>query len=523
MTGIVRTEGSEAAFDIHDPIDRSRALHLFLFSLLIGMLTYGFAIFSFTLTIDQEIAALAPNPALSWLAQGRWGTYLLNTLLFPHPIMPVLPTTIFVAALAASYVLTSITWGWPPCAAHYAGAPFAIALPVLVHIVAFTNLAYAVALGFLFGALAVHLAARRQTWPAIAAVVPTTVAVSIYQPILMFPLASFLVLSALRLPEDGAVRAFKSVLAFAGMLAVSLVLYYAIWRFLLAWMNLEASHVDQFFQFEALFSSPVSILKQTLAFAGSILSGSSDVFVEEKRRIFGMTMILAMALAAWSAWRRTRTFIDFASTVLLLATAVFSTLLVVVIDFGSLPYRTLLGAPIGIAGLVFFAMSHRNTLAMRWVLGILCALCMVGFASAANRVLYAHFLAGMADRDLANRVIDRLTSVGAYSRSQCPIVEFVGAHAIPASRLFIKVNSSTLGASFFEWDLGNPMRIRYFLGSMGHCVREASGQERSILLDRIREMPSWPDPDSVRLIDGLAVVKFSDYTWAQNARYGLGP
>ncbi len=523
MTGIVRIEGCEAAFDIHHPIDRSRALHLFLFSLLIGVLTYGFAIFSFTLTIDQEFAALAPKPALSWLAQGRWGTYLLNTLLLPHPIMPVLPTTIFVVALAASYVLTSITWRWPPCAAHYAGAPFAIALPVLVHIVAFTNLAYAVALGYLFGALAVHLAARRGTWPAIAAVVSATLAVSIYQPLLMFPFVSFLVLSALRLPEDGAVRAFKSVLTFAGMLAVSLVLYYAVWRFLLAWMNLEASYVDGFFQLEALFSSPVPILKQMLAFAGSILSGSSEVFLEEKRKIIGITMILAMALAAWSAWRRTRTAIDFASIILLLATAVSANLLLAVISLGSLPYRTLVGTPIGVAGLVFFAMSRRNPLALRWTLGFLCTLCMVGFASAANRVLYAHFLAGMADRDLGNRVIERLTSVGAYSQNQCPAVEFVGAHSIPASRLFIKVNGSTLGASFFEWDFGNPERILYFLGSMGYCVRAASGQQRSMLPDRVREMPSWPDPDSVRLIDGLAVVKFSDYTLAQKARYGFGP
>src|SRR5262249_12924644 len=149
------------------------------------------------------------------------------------------------------------------------------------------------------------------------------------------------------------------------------------------------------------------------------------------------TMILAMALAAWSAWRRARTFIDFASTVLLLATAACSTLLVAVIDFGSPPYRTLLVGPVCIAGLVFFAMSHRLPLALRWVLGLLCALCTVGFATAANRLLYSQFLAGMADRDLANRVIDRLISVGAYSQSQCPVVEFVGAHAIPASRLFI--------------------------------------------------------------------------------------
>ena len=45
--------------------------------------------------------------------------------------------------------------------------------------------------------------------------------------------------------------------------------------------------------------------------------------------------------------------------------------------------------------------------------------------------------------------------------------------------------------------------------------------QRLSLLDRIKAMPAWPADGSVQRIDGVFIVKFSDYSQGQRIRYEL--
>ena len=55
---------------------------ILLFSLCIAILCYGYEIFNFSLSIDEEIASFSDaNGRKTYLLIGRWGTYLLNHLL----------------------------------------------------------------------------------------------------------------------------------------------------------------------------------------------------------------------------------------------------------------------------------------------------------------------------------------------------------------------------------------------------------------------------------------------------------
>ena len=88
-----------------------------------GVLTYGFNLFNLDLSIDDELAGFLENAVTAWLVQGRWATYLLNKYFLPNPIIPVVPMAITIAGLAASYVMSAITWRWPIDLAHYVAAP----------------------------------------------------------------------------------------------------------------------------------------------------------------------------------------------------------------------------------------------------------------------------------------------------------------------------------------------------------------------------------------------------------------
>jgi hypothetical protein len=152
---------------------------------------------------------------------------------------------------------------------------------------------------------------------------------------------------------------------------------------------------------------------------------------------------------------------------------------------------------------------------------VLCALCFLGFADGANRLFYAQSLIVEADRALANEIVDRIHALGGRPESQPTSVDIVGAHSMPSSPAIPKIWTSTLASSFFEWDQGNPWRIAYFMRSMGYDLRPIAPAERPALLGRIKAMPSWPETGSVQRIDGVFVVKFSDYSPSQRTRYGL--
>jgi hypothetical protein len=74
-----------------------------------------------------------------------------------------------------------------------------------------------------------------------------------------------------------------------------------------------------------------------------------------------------------------------------------------------------------------------------------------------------------------------------------------------------RVKTTTLGESFFEWDQGNPMRMVLYMKMMGFYRYEwLSPEEKAAMEPAYAGMPVWPRPGSVRLVDGVVVVKLSE-------------
>lgn len=487
-------------------------LWLLLFCLAIGLLTYGFNLFNLHLSIDNELAGFTDNLVNAWLAQGRWGTYLLNRFLLPHPIIPIVPMAITIAGLSASYVLSAATWRWPIDLAHYTAAPFAIGFPTFVQLAAFMNLSFAVAIGLFLASLAVYLVSRGRQRDHLLAVPLVATAISMYQPVILFPVVSFLAFAASRSRTVEVGETLHRLLKFALVLLASLALYYAVWRVWLVLGHVAPSrYIEQFVRPDLLVSSPLTVIERGARFTWEILSGGSDMFLE-KRRVFAATIVCASLVVLLDAWLTRRSPAEFMLRILLIAGAVLCPLLVVVIAGGALPYRNLLGAPLGFAALMFMAVSTISLRRVRSLLVVLSVFCFVGFADGANRQFYAQSLVLQADRDLANRIVDRLHQLGALPESRRTPVEFVGVHRFSPSAAIPRIWGSTLGASFFEWDNGNPCRIDAFMRSMGYELARITPQQRAALQARITAMPVWPAAGSVQRLEGVFVVKFGDYS-----------
>jgi len=79
---------------------------IIVFSLLLAVFSYGYELFNFTLSIDEEYDSfLSARDSYEYIRVGRWGLYYLNLLVSPHSILPYFPTLIALICIAATSVL----------------------------------------------------------------------------------------------------------------------------------------------------------------------------------------------------------------------------------------------------------------------------------------------------------------------------------------------------------------------------------------------------------------------------------
>jgi len=118
---------------------------------------------------------------------------------------------------------------------------------------------------------------------------------------------------------------------------------------------------------------------------------------------------------------------------------------------------------------------------------------------------------------MATRIIERIYQLNPPKEQGKIKVAFSGNFSHPQNELFFK--SETHGASFFEWNPGEPYRISPFFKTTGvYEINTVSINLVKHYKTEIEAMPSWPDSGSIRLFDDIVVVKLSEPTlsWQRN-------
>lgn len=505
-------------------LDRHRRplLQLFFFCLGLTLAANAFDIFAYPFSIDAEVATFSPNP-LEFFESGRWAAFVLAKFFVPYASIPVVPVLIACSTLAGSYVATACLWdrsiGWP----HYVAAPFALAFPTLFQLFSFSVISYSVGTGLFLTALGLCGVAHRSLAGFGLSIALFAFAIGIYQPIPLYPSMAFLVYAALGLPQRGLRQTAGLFVLFGASMALAELLSREINRISSRILHISGSYPDTYFDFDYLSHYPMDALQQTLLFVSPILSGNGGPFIDWCI-IYTVTIALACGIAVVSRGAARRGIVDYGLSVGLLAAAVVLSVLVCIVNQGMLPYRTLLGTPIAIAGVVFCAaqLPRRST---RWLLAVASTFCFLAFAQIGSRLYYGTYLAWLNDRALGEQILTRIDALPTLPEHRPLEVEFSGYHQWPASDQIPKVGGgSTMGASFFGWDEGNPDRILAFLKTLGRFDLELiTPAQRRAMNPAVEAMPSWPREGSVQVVDGAVVVKFGPYSEWQRNTLGLAP
>lgn len=468
------------------------------------VLTYGYEVFSFGLTLDEELYGELDNGeyAVKWVEQGRWAMSLL-TLAVPSPVVPVVSAGLGVG-------LSGVGW-WLLSRGHLGLGPWqsaavcsvAATIPVLAFMYSFSTIALGIGVGtLLLVTYAWGVSARSWTYRGLGMFAGAT-AIGIYDSFLVAMVALALGFLFAR------PKLFTALLGF-GSAVVALVV-----SRLFAWVanavtNVPpGAYISHFLNWEALSEDPGALL------AEAQLNTAEVLFLSEVR--FGLhspwlavVIIFLSLLALYSALRpdapaseRALRCVAVVGLVLLPYATTVAAPLMPLRSMLYLPIITLVLAGAALKGTRYFPRDLRRVAAP--VAAVLIALAVIGNATISNRLFASAQTAYALDQQMAFQIgLEKDKLHGGDQMVDLPMV-ISGPHPVPESRL--RPERETLGTSFFDWD-NRTKRAGAFLRAHGVKVHDPSPEQVAQARTVFATMPPYPLDGWVRVDNGVLLVKF---------------
>jgi len=297
-------------------------------------------------------------------------------------------------------------------------------------------------------------------------------------------------------------------------LGIGFVLYYGIQQlFLIAFNTGTSTYVAHYFDFANLFANIGWYLQKLARLFYNIMVGDSSFYGITVRAlpIFLFVAGLVILIAEFKKRERTSYFLLF---LVLLAIFTIMPFIGGILTKGYIPYRSLLGVPMFLAGWAALAFKNAGQKS-RWLLVVLAALTLFQFASSTNHLFASSAFAYEEDKLLATQLIQRIEDEKEETNIVSPTyLEMIGYVERPSTPLVSRIEN--IGASFFGWDGGHANRVTNFLHILGYTSLDALPLERrSAYVEQGIAMPIWPSKGSVKIVGDVVLVKFSPYSRQQ--------
>lgn len=486
--------------------------------LLVSIISYFSVLTNFSLTIDAETLVLSSTANLAWIQQGRWGMYLLNWVLLPNPVMPFIPLFLALLFTSLSFMLIAKLLARTKNYAYYLSAPIFISSPVLFYMFSFTTINYGIGFAFLLATLSVHFFAKNIRFSKIFSIFFAASSLGIYQIMICWLMVLFILyLLALIIQKEKLSIKYLAelIIKIVFVLASSFFIYFIIEHACYFLFKLKPlPYTSLFIKVSADIKYWVDtcylVVNQMIKF----YSGASIVYVYHCYSLFILLIAICIAIIFLIIRSKQSYGVKIFGFLLLLVIFIIP-FVFNFINAGYMPPRTLFGVPLVISGLTFLSWQNKNKL-FRVILISLVIVVSYNFIVINHKLAFTSSLSYEADKALSVRLLNHLDAVRPVFLSANEPIPFAvaGYHErLPSEYMQQK---DTIGASFYSWDQGDVGRIVYLLNTLGVFEYKAATteQQRSIM-STVSKMPVWPNKDSVAFINGIAVVKFGDYSYLQ--------
>ena len=485
----------------------------FLFFIIVYLSAYSFELFNIHITIDEELSALRTSINPAFVTSGRWGLFLLSSLLLQKQIIPFIPLTLALCFQFIGILLLLESLKIRNPIDRNLIIIFMLTWPGLAYPYSFSTSNFAIGFGFLCISLGLYLLVKGKGAGKLWAAIPIAFVISIYQPLVLPLIMAFLLYPLYRWQEERP-NILRFLLNALLALGIGFVLYYGIQQlFLIAFNTGTSTYVAHYFDFANLFANIGWYLQKLARLFYNIMVGDSSFYGITVRAlpIFLFVAGLVILIAEFKKRERTSYYLLF---LLLLTIFTIMPFIGGILTKGYIPYRSLLGVPMFLAGWAALAFKNAGQKS-RWLLVVLAALTLFQFASSTNHLFASSAFAYEEDKLLATQLIQRIEDEKEETNIVSPTyLEMIGYVERPSTPLVSRIEN--IGASFFGWDGGHANRVTNFLHILGYTSLDALPLERrSAYVEQGIAMPIWPSKGSVKIVGDVVLVKFSPYSRQQ--------
>jgi|GEM_PF-4313696 len=494
----------------------------FFFTLLIGVISFAFELFNFSLSVDNEFwirASVSPD----WLDQGRWGMYLVNCL-YQSPGVPFVTLFLTLALISAGWVSLITILHQENNPGKYWATFIFMASPYFLFSYVFFSLCLGIGVGVLLAVVTLYCFQCPSWWVRGIGVFIGAFTIGIYQTFAVFILTLCCIFILNRIVSrpirlSVLIRQFSVLLALIVMSVVAYFLLNRLAMYLARTCN--TSYID------GLKKEQTAIwlwLKEIL-----FIIRDGFAYYWGRQQVVGVVLTWQGILLSFSLVCLIGKLcgVRHRSALRILEGALFAALTLVMpfILFFILkqpPLRSMIAVPLVISLLFLLGYPLRP----QWrVLAILISLlCWINYLYVNSKLSFDKFLNWQADKVIATNLTNMIAQASPSDQN----------FDINAARKLIVIGcldrndqcyfftQETIGASLFNWDGGCPHRISAVFRSLGYPnITAASPSEYQKYFVLTRNMPCFPAAGSVMVKDRIIIIKFSEASGTQIQRNNL--
>lgn len=484
------------------------------FALLIAAVCgYGFELFNFNLTIDEEIHATYSSAVVAWVTQGRWGMYILNKLFFPHTVIPFAPLFAALVFHIAAALLLFEGWNIKSDPIKIIAGMVFITFPIISYMYTFSTINYGIGAGLFLVAMSLFLYAKLEGKLRLFAVIPAAFSLGIYQGFLPALIVAYLVHILSSWIRSGPPK-IGELITVAGIHILSVAIYGAVQKTILTLgVFQESDYISQYIDIKSIIPDIGTILSRIWGTMVLVYTGGQSLYGINISylKFFVLLLLLGFIIQVL------RTKLALGNKVLIVFlgfSLLFIPFLSGIILQGYLAMRFLVALPVMMMGLTALGMGNAPRL-YKVLTAFMALYCIFQFIVSTNNLFGSSHLALQSDRVLASRLFERIDLERSDKNvMEVKYLEVVGYYSNPSTPLIPK--NETFGASFFEWDQGHAGRIVLFFKTLGYDDLQAAPMDKRIqMLNYVDSMPAWPEQGSIKIIDGVVLIKFGPYSATQ--------
>lgn len=481
----------------------------------------------FSISIDAEFAAFRTND-FAGTVQGRWADFF-TYFIINKTTVPYLPLLLFCFSMAFSYAFVLLSHGIRSSLATYLSFPIFCAFPTWKFLTEFSANMPTISLGLLTSSISIYLfritvvdvilqnkimMCRRFVFGILVQIFLIAIAIASYQSFMLL-FSSYccgLVILILLSNHNYNLSIFIRIFICLLFISVSSIILYSLIEYsFLNIFSLQLSYIQNFSRPELLFDNPFNVIVQVINDAIMVYSGNENQY-GTSFTANAFLMFLAVPGIMFAKQNNN----GFKNLLLIKFFIILLILIILFIPFGInflyggvIPYRVLVAVPY--VAWLYSILALNNRLHIFRFLSIITALSVILQILAISSMVNAtRYLTQQHDFMLASSIYERISAVNPdFDRNKTCHVDFYGAKEM--QNAYPQLPHSTAGASFFQWDGGNANRITTFMKLIGYLnLQLLPTKERLKLIPLYEQMPIWPAPGSVKVVNEVTLVKLGN-------------